>query len=62
MLYCRNHNCARKDTCARYQRAKEINFQNNEGLWYVNETGASYGYKNKNDRDICAPGECQLYV
>lgn len=37
MLYCRTHKCARNNSCERYQRGKRFNFQNDDGLWCVNE-------------------------
>lgn len=54
-LYCKSHNCARKDNCSRYRAGKRVNFQSAPGLWYVNERGESYGYKNTNDNDDCSP-------
>lgn len=53
-LYCKSHICARKDICERYRRGKQINFQSAPGLWYVNEQGESYGYKDDNDNDNCS--------
>lgn len=62
-LYCKSHNCARKDMCERYRRGKQVNFQNAPGLWYVNERGEEFGYKNSNDQDTCNPNNnCKLFV
>lgn len=44
-LFCRNHKCAIKDACERYRRGKDMNFQNDEGLWYVHSCDKSNKYK-----------------
>lgn len=62
-LYCKSHNCERKDNCSRYAAGKRANFQHAPGLWYVNERGVEFGYKNPNDNDNCSPANnYKLYV
>jgi hypothetical protein len=53
-LYCKSHNCARKDTCLRYRYGKYVNFQSAPCRWYVNERGEEFGYKDPNDNDNCS--------
>lgn len=52
MLYCRTHKCARNNSCERYKRGKRFNFQNDDGLWYVNEY----------TEDNCLPETYKLYI
>lgn len=44
-LFCREHECARKDMCERYRRGREMNFENDEGLWYIHNCNEKNGFK-----------------